>query len=43
MALTGYGTDDDRRRASEAGFHIHLTKPADPQVLEVLLAGQWPQ
>ena len=27
IALTGYGGDDDRRRALEAGFHVHLAKP----------------
>jgi PAS domain S-box-containing protein len=38
IALTGYGTDDDRRRAEEAGFDDHLIKPADPAALEALLA-----
>ena len=28
-ALTGWGQDDDRRRADEAGFTHHLTKPVD--------------
>ncbi|MGL5093943.1 MAG: response regulator, partial [Planctomycetia bacterium] len=27
VALTGYGTDDDRRTALEAGFDEHLVKP----------------
>lgn len=27
IALTGWGTDDDRSRASAAGFDHHLTKP----------------
>jgi CheY-like chemotaxis protein len=27
IALTGWGTDDDRSRASAAGFNHHLTKP----------------
>jgi PAS domain S-box-containing protein len=27
VALTGWGTDDDRSRASAAGFDHHLTKP----------------
>jgi CheY-like chemotaxis protein len=39
IALTGYGQEDDRRRAREAGFDEHLTKPADPAVLEAVLAG----
>ncbi|MCU0703767.1 MAG: response regulator [Fimbriiglobus sp.] len=29
VALTGWGTDDDRRRSREAGFDAHLTKPVD--------------
>lgn len=29
VALTGYGQREDRRRAAEAGFDQHLTKPAD--------------
>jgi CheY-like chemotaxis protein len=37
IALTGYGSDDDRRRAHEAGFDFHLVKPAPPEVLEELL------
>jgi signal transduction histidine kinase/ActR/RegA family two-component response regulator len=32
-AVTGYGQDDDRRRAREAGFDYHLTKPLDPDTL----------
>ena len=37
VALTGYGEEDDRRRAREAGFDHHFTKPADPKVIERLL------
>jgi CheY-like chemotaxis protein len=37
IALTGYGTDEDRRRSKEAGFDAHLTKPADPAALRALL------
>jgi CheY-like chemotaxis protein len=36
--LTGYGQDEDRRQAEEAGFNAHLTKPADPATLRKLLA-----
>jgi CheY-like chemotaxis protein len=38
VALTGWGQDEDQRRAHEAGFDRHLTKPADPNVLEDLIA-----
>jgi CheY-like chemotaxis protein len=37
IALSGYGTTDDKARAIEAGFNYHLTKPADwPQIDEIL-------
>jgi CheY-like chemotaxis protein len=39
VALTGYGQEEDKRRAAEAGFDQHLTKPVDPAALENLLAG----
>jgi CheY-like chemotaxis protein len=38
IAMTGYGQDEDRRRALEAGFDHHLTKPVEPEMLERLLA-----
>jgi two-component system CheB/CheR fusion protein len=38
VAMTGYGQDEDRRRAQEAGFDRHLVKPVDPDVLQELLA-----
>ena len=37
IAVTGYGSEEDRRRALESGFDHHLTKPADPAVLQRLL------
>lgn len=41
IALTGYGRDEDRRRAEEAGFDLHLTKPVDPEQLrQHLTAGE---
>ncbi|MBY0228525.1 MAG: response regulator, partial [Gemmataceae bacterium] len=40
IALTGYGQEEDRRRAREAGFDVHLTKPADFDDLEAALAGR---
>jgi signal transduction histidine kinase/ActR/RegA family two-component response regulator len=38
VAATGWGQPHDRERALAEGFDAHLTKPADPQVLEGLLA-----
>jgi CheY-like chemotaxis protein len=38
VALTGYGLADDRRRALEAGFDEHLTKPASAGAIQNLLA-----
>jgi signal transduction histidine kinase/ActR/RegA family two-component response regulator len=38
IAVTGYGQPEDKRRALEAGFDAHLTKPVDVQRLELLLA-----
>jgi CheY-like chemotaxis protein len=40
VALTGYGQAEDRRRAHEAGFDLHVTKPVEPDRLEDLLAGR---
>ena len=37
VALTGWGQEADQRHAREAGFDRHLTKPADPDVLEELI------
>ena len=37
IALTGWGQEDDKRRAQQAGFDHHLTKPVDPGALEELL------
>ena len=37
VALTGYGQEEDRRRAIEAGFHHHLTKPTSLDQLVRLL------
>jgi CheY-like chemotaxis protein len=38
VALSGYGQEEDVRRAREAGFHHHLIKPADLEALRALLA-----
>jgi PAS domain S-box-containing protein len=37
VALSGYGRVEDRRRAVEAGFDVHLTKPVDPDRLAEIL------
>jgi len=37
IALTGYGSDEARRKALEVGFDHHLVKPVDPIVLQHLL------
>ena len=39
IALSGYGQTEDRNRALEAGFNIHLTKPAGIMELERVLTG----
>jgi len=41
VAVSGYGGAEDRRRATEAGFDSHLTKPVSPEALrEVLKRGK---
>jgi PAS domain S-box-containing protein len=39
MAITGYGQDQDRRAALEAGFDHHMVKPVDIDKLATVLAG----
>ena len=38
VALTGWGQDEDRKRAKEAGFDRHLIKPAEIAALQALLS-----
>jgi len=38
VAITGWGQREDKRRALEAGFDEHLTKPVAPEALDRLLA-----
>jgi CheY-like chemotaxis protein len=33
IAVTAYGTDEDKERSREAGFQFHLVKPVDPKLL----------
>ena len=37
VALTGYGTESDRREALAAGCDAHLAKPANPDEIRRLL------
>jgi CheY-like chemotaxis protein len=37
IAVTSYGREEDRRRSAEAGMHLHLLKPVDPEALNQLL------
>jgi PAS domain S-box-containing protein len=30
IAVTGWGTEDNKRQSAEAGFDVHLVKPVDP-------------
>jgi CheY-like chemotaxis protein len=38
VALTGYGSEEDKRRALTAGFDHHLVKPITPEALDGLVA-----
>ena len=38
IAVTGWGQEEDKRRAREAGFDHHLTKPVDPPAITRILA-----
>ena len=38
VALTGYGAEEDRRRALDAGFDAHAPKPVSPERLAALIA-----
>jgi CheY-like chemotaxis protein len=40
VALTGWGQENDRRRALEVGCDHHVMKPVDPAALTVLLAAR---
>ena len=38
VALTGWGSEDDKKRSRDAGFDEHLTKPASVDAVDALLA-----
>ena len=40
VALTGYGSEDVRREAMEAGFDAHLTKPVAVDSLRQVLSSR---
>lgn len=40
VALTGYGQAEDRKRAADAGFDHHLTKPVEPDALFALIESE---
>jgi CheY-like chemotaxis protein len=37
VAMTGYGQEEDKKQAYDAGFDLHLTKPLSGEVLGTLL------
>ena len=39
IAVTGYGTAEDRERSREVGFDHHLVKPVDVSAVSALIAG----
>jgi CheY-like chemotaxis protein/anti-sigma regulatory factor (Ser/Thr protein kinase) len=42
VAVTGYGTDEDRIRSRAAGFDEHIVKPVQPDVLHELFSEVYP-
>jgi two-component system, chemotaxis family, CheB/CheR fusion protein len=38
VALSGYGSEEDRRKSFYSGFDSHLVKPLDPSALPGILA-----
>jgi CheY-like chemotaxis protein len=43
VAITGWGQEDDRQRARDAGFDHHFTKPVDIDGLMELLERERPR
>lgn len=42
VAITGWGQEDDRQRARDAGFNHHFTKPVDFEMLLELIDRESP-
>lgn len=40
IALSGYATEEDKRLAIEAGFNMHLTKPANISMIDQILSAR---
>lgn len=38
VAVTGWGSADDRRKSKDAGFDMHITKPVEASVFDLLIA-----
>jgi two-component system OmpR family response regulator len=36
--VTGWGTDQDKRRAHDRGFDLHITKPISLEELDAVLS-----
>ena len=43
IAITGWGQEDDRQRARDAGFNHHFTKPVDFEMLLDLIDREVPR
>jgi CheY-like chemotaxis protein len=41
IALTGYGLENDKAKALEAGFDMHLVKPVSPDRLDEIISYCW--
>ena len=39
IALTAFAREEDRRKALDAGYQAHLSKPVDPRQLVTVAAG----
>jgi PAS domain S-box-containing protein len=41
IAMTGWGREEDKRQAEDAGFDAHLTKPVEIELLDSVLASAY--